>query len=202
MWVLVERFYNPLFNDPLTWVQFSPDDMPRPAGEIGVLAENVLPIDFRITFGNALSAVPWTAPSSFRTVMRDPIHNYITNRTEVDGLGLGLGSSSYTPGGMNEIPVDSTQTTSTAVRFAYNLLAIQQYVTWWNDYGRRSPRDPAHQGDDGMGGSLFVSMKNMIAAMMILSLRRRVDGGIEPRFLASDIVQVRDTPNTSFMVNA
>lgn len=84
-------------------------------------------------------------------------------------LGLGLSRLPYVSGGTNRIEFDPQRTPEGTLRSAFYLRYISDYITWWNNHGLQNIRELEHQRDDGMGVSMFSSMKEMIAAMMVLS---------------------------------
>jgi hypothetical protein len=183
-WKLIERSVNFLAADPLEWAYRSPSDL-----TINNVAAAWIHRDDRLRLGEALARAPWVQSANFKTDVREPIHRYMMNNMlTITGLGseLGLGLGSLVEGRME---LDAAA--RGAMRHAFYLRYIRQYVAWWNRPGTRAdmraPADADAEGEGGVGATWFLNTKKMIAAMMIIAAQPALGTAVTPRFSAGQV---------------
>ena len=187
VWRMIAHRVDPLAADPLDWAQMPVGTMMVPAWTIGGVAESRIPLAQRQLLGERLASadVSWVRANGFRSDVREPIHQYLAGSSlNIEGLGreLGLGLSRvpYVAGGRIELDASAPG----AMRHAFYLRYVRQYVEWWNrDAVREQFRVESARADEGKAGlgvTWFLSAKKLIAAMMIMGSRPGADGMIRP----------------------
>jgi hypothetical protein len=186
-WQIIERWADPLAADPLEWAQMPVGNSAVTAWTIGGVAASRIPVAARMRLGDRLApaGVLWARSRGFRSEVREPIHRYLAgNSLNIEGLGreLGLGLSQvpYVADGRIELDASAPG----AMRHAFYLPYVRQYVAWWHrDDVRRERRTEAASSEEakaGLGATWFLSAKNVVAAMMIIGSQRGSDGMDRP----------------------
>ncbi len=179
VWAIVEPFVPFGAEEPLVWARTAsvpPAQRDLVRNELDSLSDP--------------GGLAWNTSLGFRSNMREPIHRYMMESNfatdagtpdATDQLGLGLGS--YVGGRFT-----TNYRGPDAARHAIWLPLMDDYFSWWNQYGiieqrlnsveeeiilRQYPDDPEDHfpssrsvPDGGIGNTMFWSMKRLIAALM------------------------------------
>lgn len=155
LWTLLEPFhtYPTSQVDPLAWARtWRAQPPPNTPGT----PESDAVQRIRSTLRNGTNVVRWVDAVGFREVVRGPIHEYLvtsfaTHRRRAE-LGLGLGGR--------------RASMETATFSDNGRLDLTPESPIANQVGRIDTRSSNSQEDQGIGGSMFLSMKRLIAALM------------------------------------
>ncbi len=194
LWLRIEPSFDVNANDPLTWAEF-PASGTR---VLGARAASMMVFRHRLALTDALRPMGWAqvAGMGFRQEVREPLHQYImlaSARSVLGGeLGLGLGRGAYTPGGLIELNPEAVVDGARG-RDAFSLRALQAYSNWWRDHGQprtRASASPAVEAQQGIAATLFLSIKNVIATMMMATALPTsfLTGSIESAFSREQVI--------------